>query len=43
MKCLLRHDLVFCEPGPLSLTEGSAEEDDELLEGDADEVIVTVV
>jgi hypothetical protein len=33
MKCLLHHDLVFFAQGPLSLTEESAEEDDELLEG----------
>ncbi|KAG2742449.1 hypothetical protein P692DRAFT_20821894 [Suillus brevipes Sb2] len=43
MKCLLHHDLVFCEPGPLSLTEGSAEEDDELLEGDADETGIFIL
>jgi hypothetical protein len=42
MKCLLRHDLVFREPGPSSLTEEPAEEDDELLEGDADEVVAVV-
>lgn len=40
MKCLLCHNLVFCEPGPSFLTEEPAKEDDELLEGDADEVVV---
>jgi len=42
MKCLLRHDLVFREPGPSSLTEEPAEENDELLKGDADEVVTVV-
>jgi hypothetical protein len=37
MKCLLRHDLVFRESGPSSLTEDPADEDDELLEGVTDE------
>jgi hypothetical protein len=32
MKCLLCHDLVFHESGPLSLTEDPAGEDDELLD-----------
>jgi hypothetical protein len=41
MKCLLHHDLVFRVPGPLSLTEEPAEEDDEL-QGDVDEVVAVV-
>ena len=32
MKCLLRHDLVFREPGPSSRTENTLDFDDELLE-----------
>lgn len=42
MKCLLHHDLVFREPVPSSLTEEPAKENNELLEGDADEVVVVV-
>ncbi|KAG1717932.1 hypothetical protein EDB19DRAFT_1921620 [Suillus lakei] len=33
MKCLLCHDLVFCESGPSSLTKDPADENDELLDG----------
>jgi hypothetical protein len=33
MKCLLRHDLVFRESGPSSLTEDPADEEDGLLDG----------
>ena len=32
MKRLLRHDLVFREPGPSSITENPLDFDDELLE-----------
>ena len=32
MKCLLRHDLVFREPGPSSITENPLDFDDEILE-----------
>ncbi|KAG1799666.1 hypothetical protein EV424DRAFT_1545914 [Suillus variegatus] len=42
IKCLLCHDLVFHEPGPSSLTEEPAKEEDELLKGDADEVVTVV-